>query len=291
MQLLTYSSPASLAPYVHHMWTLQCPAGGVYTLDLFANGVSGVIVQNHNGASALKRMGVCSVPGRAQHPAGSDIPRAFVYGKRTRPGRLLAHGPFELTGVVFRPQGLHGLLKIDPAEVNNGPVEVDDLFASRLGEQLVNAATASERLAILARQLRARVADAHADDALINESLRVLRGHVRTVRLPGLLEWLGLSERQFERRFRRAVGFSPHRYLRILRFQEAVRLMRERQFDKMSDLACELNYADQSHFTKEMRELSGHTPTGLLRTIRTSVDIPCALLAAATIESRPAVDR
>jgi AraC-like DNA-binding protein len=279
MQLLTYSPPASIAPYVRHMWTLQCPAAGVFTLDLFANGVSGIIVQNHNGASALQRTELVSGPGRAQPTSGSDIPNAFVYGKRTRPGRLAALGPFELTGVVFRPQGLHGLLKIDPATVNNGPLEVDRLFAGSFGEQLANAVTASEQLTVLARELRAHVPDAQADDVLVNESLRLLRGQL-AIRLPGLLKRLGLSERQFERRFRAAVGFSPHRYLRILRFQKAVRLMRERELDKMSDLACELNYTDQSHFTKEMKEFSGHTPTGLRQTVRASFDIPCALLAA-----------
>jgi AraC-like DNA-binding protein len=279
MQLLTYSPPASLTPYVEYMWTLRCPTGGVATLDLFANGVSGIIVQSHNGISALKRTAVFSGTDRAQPTGGSDIPAAFVYGKRTRPGQLLAVGPFELAGVAFRPQGLHGLLEIDPAEINNGPVEVDGLLACGLSEQLVNAVTASERLTILARHLRARAVNAQSDDALVNESLRLLRGHVRTIRLPRLLKCLGLSERQFERRFRKAVGLSPHRYLRILRFHEAMRLMRERQFDRMSDLACELNYTDQSHFTKETKELSGHTPTGLLQTVRASFGIPCALLA------------
>jgi AraC-like DNA-binding protein len=279
MQLLTYGPPASTAPYVEHMWTLRCPADGVFTLDLFANGVSGIIVQSHNGTSALQRPGVsegwCAQPAR-----GNVIPNAFIYGTRTRPGKLLARAPFELTGVVFRPHGLSALLGIDPAEVTNGPLDIDELFAGALGCQLLTAATASDRLAILARHLCARVADAKADDVLVNESLRLLRGQPRIVRLPWLLKWLGLSERQFERRFRKVIGFSPHRYLRILRFQEAVRLMRAQRFDRMSELACELDYTDQSHFTKEMKEFSGYTPGRLFRTIHASFDLPCALLAA-----------
>jgi AraC-like DNA-binding protein len=104
---------------------------------------------------------------------------------------------------------------------------------------------------------------------------------VRTVRISGLLNYLGVSERPFERRFRDAVGVSPHQYLRILRFQEAVRLLRMGQFRKMSDLASDLGYADQSHFIKEIREFSGYTPTALSEILRTSVDLPCALILAA----------
>jgi AraC-like DNA-binding protein len=277
MQLLTYSPPSSIGLYVEHMWTLQCPAHGIFTLDLFANGVSGIIVQSDNGSPLLRRTEACSGAASAQRT--SDIPSAFVYGTRTRPGQLLARGPFELSGVVFRPQGLHGLLNVEPAAITNGPVDVDSLFACRLSEQLGNAVNASERLTILARHLLARAAHAQSDDLLVNESLRLLRGQLRTIRLPWLLKQLGLSERQFERRFRKVVGLSPHRYLRILRFQEALRLMRARRFDRMSDLACDLNYADQPHFTKEIKEFSGYTPTHLLQTVRASFDIPCALIA------------
>jgi AraC-like DNA-binding protein len=133
--------------------------------------------------------------------------------------------------------------------------------------------------------LSARIGDGPVADALVSESLRLLRGQVRTIRIRQLLKYLGLSERQFERRFRRAVGILPHQYLRIVRFQEALRLLRERQFEKMSDLASELNYADQSHFIKEIKEFSGYTPSVLFETVRAAVDLPCALIRASP-ESR-----
>jgi len=216
-----------------------------------------------------------------------EIPRAFVYGKRTRPGKLIARGPFDLTGVVFRPHALRALLRINPVEVNNGPVNVDDLFAFKLADELLNAATEQERFAILRRSLSAWIADGPTEDLLVSEGLRLLRRHMRTIRIPQLLKDLALSERQFQKRFKRVVGITPHHYLRILRFHEAVRLLRERRFEKMSDLASELNYTDQSHFVKEVKEFSGCTPTVWCETVRSSVHLPCALI----LGHGPTVDR
>jgi AraC-like DNA-binding protein len=79
----------------------------------------------------------------------------------------------------------------------------------------------------------------------------------------------------------RAIGVSPHQYIRIARFQEAVRLIKASQFETWSELAYDLNYADQSHFIKDVKEFSGFTPTTLLDTLHTSVDLPCALILGA----------
>jgi AraC-like DNA-binding protein len=254
------------------LWTLQSPEDGVRTLELVATDVSGILVQHENGRSALTRTT------RTQSSIDNDIPKAFVYGKRTQPAQLLARGAFELTGIVFRPEALHVLLRLEPADINNGPVNVDDLFACHLEDQLMSAKTARERLTVLVGCLEARVVQRLPVDDLVSESVRLIRTEVRSIRIPPLLKCLGISERQFERRFFREVGVSPHHYLRILRFQEAVRLLRDGVFDKMSDLASELNYCDQSHFIKEMKEFSGHTPTALLEAVRGAVQLPCALM-------------
>lgn len=272
MKLLTFRPPPLLRPYVEYFWTLQSPEDGVRTLQLLATDVSGMLVQHENGRSALTRANETS-------PSSSnELPNAFVYGKRTQPAQLLARGTFELTGAVFRPESLPALLRVDPADINNGPVNVGDLFARHLEDQLLSARTARERLTVLVGCLGARILGRPPADALVSESLRLMRMEVRTIRIPRMLKRLGISERQFEKRFLRVVGLPPHHYLRILRFREAVRVLREDVFDKMSDLASELSYFDQSHFIKEIKEFSGHTPTALLQAVRGAVDLPCALI-------------
>jgi AraC-like DNA-binding protein len=69
----------------------------------------------------------------------------------------------------------------------------------------------------------------------------------------------GLSERQFERKFKSIIGFTPKHYSRIIRFQHARKKFATRL--TFADLAYECNYADQSHFIREFREFSGMSVT------------------------------
>ena len=278
MEPTNYAPPEALSRYVEYFWTLECgQEDSVLTLKTLANGVSGIIVQHHNGRSAWG-------PTTAQkHPVSSgNIPTSFVYGKRTRPTQTFARGPFEVTGVVFKPQALGMLLHIHPVELNNGPVGLNEFSRDNIGEQLLNARSQHERVVRVSEFLHAHVDAARPEDVLVTESLRLIHHGIRSIRVPQLLKCLDLSERQFERRFVRAVGISPHHYIRIARFQEAVRLMKTKQFERLSDIAYDLNYADQSHLIKNIREFSGYTPTTLAQTVQTGDDFPCFLMLAGT---------
>jgi AraC-like DNA-binding protein len=189
---------------------------------------------------------------------------------------------------VFKPQGLGALLNTHPIEFNNRPVELDALCRENVGERLLNARSPHERVARLTEFLRARIDGSRPVDPLVAESLRLIHQRIRSIRVPQLLKSLNVSERQFERRFVHAIGVSPHHYIRIVRFQKAVRLIKTNQFERLSDVAYDLNYVDQSHFIKDIKQFSGYTPTSLVQTVQTCIDIPCALILAPT--PRPPAD-
>jgi len=84
-----------------------------------------------------------------------------------------------------------------------------------------------------------------------------------TPHLPTLADEIGLSERQLRRRFTEAVGYGPKALHGILRFQHALHLARSTG-DGLATIAHEAGYADQAHFTREVRRLAGVTPTRLI---------------------------
>jgi AraC-like DNA-binding protein len=73
----------------------------------------------------------------------------------------------------------------------------------------------------------------------------------------------GLSERTLRRRCYEAFGFGPKTLDRILRFQRFLQLARARGNDATADLAADTGYSDQSHLTREARELAGLTPSNI----------------------------
>ena len=272
MKPTLYRPHRALARFVEYFWTFEWGERDVRTLRMFATGVSGILLQHYDGRPALGS----TADGRPASSGG--CPTSFVYGKRTRPTQTFSNGPFRLTGVVFKPQGLSMLLNTDPMALNDGSAGLGNFSREHLGDQLFNARSDHERVASLSEFLRARVDGSGAEDLLVTESLRLIRTNLHSIRVPQLLKRLNVSERQLERRFVRAIGVSPHQYIRILRFRKAVQLMKANRFDRLSDVAYDLNYVDQSHFIKDIKAFSGYTPKSLVRTVDAGVDLPCALI-------------
>jgi AraC-like DNA-binding protein len=275
MKPVFYRAHAALARFVEYFWTFEWGEDdGGRTLKMFATGVSGILLQHRDGRAAL------GATANGQRVSSGGCPTAFAYGKRTRPIHTFSSGPFHLAGVVFKPQGLRMLLRTDPVALNDGSAGLGN-FSRDLGEQLLNARNDREQVARLSAFLRARVDDAGDEDYLVTESLALIRADIHSIRVPQLLKHLKVSERQLERHFIRAIGVSPHQYIRILRFRKALLFMKANQFDRLSDIAYDLDFADQSHFIKDIKAFSGYTPKQLVQTVHSGVELPCAVIVTA----------
>jgi len=69
----------------------------------------------------------------------------------------------------------------------------------------------------------------------------------------------GLSKYYLERVFKKATGLSPHSYMLMLRVQAAQRLLAS-SARPIVDIAMDLGFSDQSHFTNVFKKLTGITP-------------------------------
>jgi AraC-like DNA-binding protein len=93
--------------------------------------------------------------------------------------------------------------------------------------------------------------------AVIQEYLRAnLRRNVSLGELAGLT---GLSRAYMIRSFRRIVGMPPYEWFLQLRIEAA--RQRLKKGDRICDLAIDLGFADQSHFHRRFKRLTGMTPS------------------------------
>jgi AraC family transcriptional regulator len=74
-----------------------------------------------------------------------------------------------------------------------------------------------------------------------------------------LADVVGLSSHYFSQVFKNTFGATPHRYVLCQRIKEARRLLAAQGFS-ISDVAMALGFADQSHFTRIFRQMTGTTP-------------------------------
>lgn len=100
--------------------------------------------------------------------------------------------------------------------------------------------------------------------ALSDRQLRLAVDYIdercgETIRLSELARLAGLSESYFSHAFKAATGMPPHRWQLQARVRKAKRLI-ARAEASLSEIATELGFADQAHFTRVFRKLSGCTP-------------------------------
>jgi AraC-like DNA-binding protein len=79
------------------------------------------------------------------------------------------------------------------------------------------------------------------------------------VRIETLAAEVGWSRRHLAARFREEIGLPPKALSRLIRIEHAAQ--RVRAGDPLPDIAYAGGYADQSHFSRDFRELVGCTPT------------------------------
>ena len=113
---------------------------------------------------------------------------------------------------------------------------------------------------------RARVADDPASVAIEWAARRAI-AQGGAARLDALVESSGLGVRQFERRFKRGLGFSPKRYFRVTRLHQALAMKRDRPDWSWGRVAAESSYHDPMHLVHDFRDLAGEPPRCLLESL------------------------
>jgi AraC family transcriptional regulator len=74
-----------------------------------------------------------------------------------------------------------------------------------------------------------------------------------------------LSPYHFSRLFKDATGFAPHQYLIKIRIERAKELLLNRTNGSLAQLASEVGFFDQAHFTRHFKRIEGVTPAVVRR--------------------------
>jgi AraC-like DNA-binding protein len=187
---------------------------------------------------------------------------AFLAGPDTRPVPGTATPGSVMVGARFLPGAGGPALGVPLSELRNLRVDVADV-TPWLEAKLPGTLSPEGALRRMAEMAARLVADGPPDRA-VQAAARVLADPAARVRT--LPEELGVSERQFRRRFDAAVGYGPKTLQRVLRFRDFLaRLDASGRGADLATLAAESGYADQAHLTREVTRLAGTSPAALAR--------------------------
>lgn len=258
MQFHQFAPPEQLRTYVRFLWALDAPSAGHNTLRTIADGCPGLVFQQ-------------AAPGGIRDEAHKPWPTLLLYGQATRPGTVHADGPFRMVGACFHPSAVPALFDVRADELTDTCLDTDLLPTSHrsLCQQLLESASPTAQADLLAVHLLARLRTAHRPpNAGVQQALACILDSKGTISLPQLRRQMQLSERSLQRRFKQYVGVSPKLFSRICRFQASLTQLRAARYEKLSDLAFEHDYADQSHHIRTFKEFTGISPEQYRRQTR-----------------------
>ncbi|HEX7654607.1 MAG TPA: AraC family transcriptional regulator [Verrucomicrobiae bacterium] len=99
------------------------------------------------------------------------------------------------------------------------------------------------------------------DFSAIAASVEYIRkNYSESLRVAVLARRAGLSDYQFERRFRLLFHLTAGQFILQTRMEAAMQRLRETN-DNIATIALDCGYSDQSAFTRQFRQLSGMTPS------------------------------
>ena len=251
MNFQAITPPEVLKPFVRFIWTLESDSADNSTFAPIADGCPGIIFQR-------------SEKGTFHDERSQQLPGIFLYGQTTTPEKMHLTGKVSTVGIILNPHALKSVFGFDADELTSSCTDLDFIGnkkASRLSEQLLNAASTAEQVDILSSYLFAQIQKNRnlTDDTMLHAVNQIIQSG-GGVTLKELQAKLQVTERTFERRFKQSIGISPKLFGRICRFQVSLKQLRKNDYDKLSDIAYENGYADQSHFIRTFKEFAGFSP-------------------------------
>jgi AraC-like DNA-binding protein len=244
--------PPYLKNHVRFLWTLEW-SGVEHLTQIFgpvADGCPGLIFQQSPNSTFFLE--------------DKQLPDLLLYGQTTKYTELHLTGAFCSIGVCCYPHALKSVFRLNADELTNTCLDLDLLSVSKdfyLAEKLANTPSLTGKIDVIAAFLFNQISkNEGGTDEVTQFALSQIIQSNGSISLKDLQEQLQLTERSFERRFKQGVGISPKLFSRICRFQNSLAQLRSNNYSKLSDIAFENDYADQSHYIRAFKEFAGFSP-------------------------------
>lgn len=266
--MLTRAPCLRLSPFVKQLWASSpptAPAGPAAALvapnereRVLPTGAAHLVFRLDDAPLRLFR--------DAEAATADSIGHHILGGPRERFYVRDVSQPASSVGAQLLPGALPWLTGIPAHVVHDRHVSLDDVWGRRVADDLRSALLASPtpaaRLDLFERFLRARLPDLAVVHPVVRHALARIEGAV-DIDVKRIVDETGFSHRHFLDLFTHAVGLTPKRYARVVRFQRARELLATPS--SLAAITYEAGFGDQPHFAREFRAITGLTPTAYRR--------------------------
>jgi AraC-like DNA-binding protein len=239
--------PQSISAYVSSILVIESWKNvQEFNVPLYANGMPTLVFQTSKAA-------------RKDGMAGN----LTLYGQVIAPDELKFREEVILIAYFLHPHTLKTLFTFNAAEFVNNCIDFNELAAVRkvnLQEQLLNAGSPEACITLLNNFIFSIPERSRMDVRPIAFATDQFMHNPGEIALNDLQRQLNTSARSLHRMFETNVGMSPQLFKRVCQFHHAFQQLNNLEFSRLTDIAYEHGFFDQSHFIRVFKEFTGISP-------------------------------
>ncbi|MEO7766868.1 MAG: helix-turn-helix domain-containing protein [Ferruginibacter sp.] len=240
-----------IAEYVERILVIEnYQISNPFSLPLFANGLPTLLFK--------------STKGTINNTATTNL---TLFGQTVFPQALTFREDFTLIAYFLKPYSLLSLFGITAPELTDQPIDLNLLAPQKtlsFQEQLLNSNTVEEMIILMNNYILSLIAKSKTGCPIIKYAAAKIATNTSKDILGLVRKELHITERTFERVFEKNIGVAPNLYRRICQFNSAFQQLNSRNFKKLSDIAFDNGFADQSHYIRSFKEFTNITPKDYL---------------------------
>lgn len=168
----------------------------------------------------------------------------------------------------FKPFSLPAIFDVSASKLAKNPIDLSNWNAFKtnaLKTQLTYAISGEEKIAALDNILTVQLEQQKRGCDIIHFATDYIMINSGSEGLSSLLNELKLNERSFQRMFKKYVGITPSHFRRICQFKSSFQQVKSGAFEKLTDVAYQAGFSDQSHFSRSFKEFTQTTPKDYIK--------------------------
>ena len=197
------------------------------------------------------------------------IPDNVISGLRRSPRFFQYEAMTSNLIVVFKESGFASFTKIPAHELFEESIASENVFLANelteISERLATAKSHIDRIAIVENFLLRKLIPSNPDNLVVH-AIQIINKERGMVRMKDLSASLHLSQDPFEKRFRALIGCTPKHYASVIRLKNLIRNYTSNT--SLTQASYDAGYFDQSHFIKDFRQFTGHSPRSFFASAR-----------------------
>ena len=161
----------------------------------------------------------------------------------------------ESIGANFHPTALHKLLNIDVSKLKSRHLplaQINESFYNKLLPIFKKSKGPEELIQNLNSFFLNSFLHIDKNTKQIDDAINLIREKEGLLNVLDIINEISTSQKTLEVQFKKIVGLTPGRYIRLFRFQQLMRKYYSGDIE-LKDLIYKYNYYDSSHFAKDFK--------------------------------------